>query len=142
VVAFCIADVLFGLFCLHFSLLGSPNYAMAATADIPENAANGPGLSHRNTDRSPSTPDADYDVYPPLALKPTQLLFAGRLGGNQEFIINRDDPAQAALLQKTPDAAPFISLAQTFDLRGFREVDLWKAAFVEAIGESFQHLKA
>jgi glycerol uptake facilitator-like aquaporin len=110
---------------------------MANSADVPEKAANGPGLLHRNINKSHSTPDTDCDVYPPLTLKPTQLLFAGRLGGNQEFIIDRDDPAQAALLQKTPDAAPFMSLRQTFDLRGFREVDLWKAAFIEGIGEFF-----
>lgn len=110
---------------------------MANSTGIPEKGANGPGLMRRNTNRPQSTPNTDYDAYSPLSLKPTQLLFAGRLGGNQEFIIDRDDPAQAALLQKTPDAAPFMSLSQTFDLRGFREVDLWKAAFIEGIGELF-----
>ena len=116
---------------------------MTTSAEIPETPekpANGrlsTGLSLRKTDRSFSIPDREYDDHAPLTLKPTQLLFAGRLGGNQEFIINRHDPAQAALLQKTPDAAPFMSLTQTFDLRGLRDLDLWKAAFVEGIGECF-----
>jgi hypothetical protein len=114
---------------------------MATSADIPEKAPNGPlpaGCVSRSRNGFDSTADhTEYDPHAPL--KPTQLLFAGRLGGNQEFIINRNDPAQAALLQKTPDAAPFMSLAQTFDLRGFREVDLWKAAFIEGVGE-FLHV--
>ena len=115
-------------------------YTMATSTDHPEKPANGhlpAGLLHRNRNQSQSTPDhtdPDYDGHE-SALKPTSLLFAGRLGGNQEFIIDRNDPAHAALLQKTPDAAPFMSLRQTFDLGGFQEMDLWKAALVEGIGE-------
>lgn len=71
------------------------------------------------------------------ALKSAQLHFAGRLGGNQEFVLDRNDPAQAALLQKTPDAAPFMSIAESFDLRSFRDLNLWKAAFIEGVGELF-----
>ena len=129
---------------LSFSLLYSVPPIMVTSANIPDKADNSPlpaGLVRRNRNRARSTPDdteIDYDVHD-LALKPTQLLFAGRLGGNQEFIINRNDPAQAAVLRKTPDAAPFVSLMQTFDLRGFREVDLWKAALVEGIGEFFSY---
>ena len=113
---------------------------MATSTDHPENPANGSlsaGLIHKNSNRSHSPPDhtnLDYDG-PESALRPTSLLFAGRLGGNQEFIIDRNDPAHAALLRKTPDAAPFMSLRQTFDLGGFREMDLWKAGLIEGIGE-------
>ncbi len=71
-------------------------------------------------------------------LKPAQLLFAGRIGGNQEFIIDRRDPDQAELLRKTPDAAPFMSLKESFDLRGFSDIDLWKGAFLEGIGKSLE----
>jgi hypothetical protein len=113
---------------------------MTTPAEIPGKLANGPlsaGLSLRKTNRSFSIPNREYNGHSPLTLEPTQLLFAGRLGGNQEFIINRHDPAQAALLQKTPDAAPFMSLGQTFDLRGLWDLDLWKAAFVEGIGRFF-----
>ncbi len=53
-------------------------------------------------------------------MKPAQLLFAGRIGGNQEFIVDRHDPERAALLRKTPDAAPFMSIQEAFDLRGFQ----------------------
>ena len=30
-----------------------------------------------------------------------------------------------------------MSLRETFDLRGFRDLDLWKAAFIEGIGKFF-----
>lgn len=110
---------------------------MAASTDDPEKPANGrhPGLSHEDETGPPLTTDADYDAFSARPLKTTQLLFAGRVGGNQEFIINRHDPVQAALLRKTPDAAPFMSLADAFDLTSFRQVDLWKAAFIEGIGK-------
>jgi glycerol uptake facilitator-like aquaporin len=111
---------------------------MATAPDISKEPANSPATTPLHKFRvercvtKPDQSDTEYDFRAPL--KPTQLLFAGRLGGNQEFIINRNDPAQAALLEKTPDAAPFMSLKETFDLKGFREVDLWKAAFIEGIG--------
>jgi hypothetical protein len=62
--------------------------------------------------------------------------FAGRLGGNQEFIVNRYDPDNAALIEQIPDAAPLIPLKQIIDLRGFREPELWKAAIIEGVGMS------
>ena len=63
-------------------------------------------------------------------------LFAGRLGGNQSFVVDRNNPANAELLQKLPDAAPNLSLQESFNLRGFREADLYKAAVIEFVGES------
>ncbi|OAL28203.1 hypothetical protein AYO20_09531 [Fonsecaea nubica] len=60
--------------------------------------------------------------------------FAGRLGGNQEFTLDRSDPQNEELLKKVPDAAPNLTLKESFDLRGFREVELWKAAMVEFVG--------
>ena len=65
--------------------------------------------------------------------------FAGRLGGNQEFIVNRYDPDNAALIEQVPDAAPLIPFPQVIDLRGLREPELWKAAVSEGVG-AFSHL--
>jgi hypothetical protein len=69
--------------------------------------------------------------------------FAGRLGGNQEFTVDRSDPQNEELLKKVPDAAPNLTLEEAFDLNGFREIGLWKASLIEFIGEhSFpQHRK-
>jgi hypothetical protein len=60
--------------------------------------------------------------------------FAGRLGGNQSFILDGSNPANAELLRKVPDAAPNLNLKEMFDLGGFREVDMYKAAVVECFG--------
>ncbi|KIW83668.1 hypothetical protein Z517_02914 [Fonsecaea pedrosoi CBS 271.37] len=60
--------------------------------------------------------------------------FAGRLGGNLEFTLDRSDPQNEELLKKVPDAAPNLTLKESFDLRGFREVELWKASMVEFVG--------
>jgi hypothetical protein len=60
--------------------------------------------------------------------------FAGRLGGNQAFIIDRDDASSVAVLQDVPDASPGMTLAEQFDLGPFRSVRLWKAAVVEGMG--------
>jgi hypothetical protein len=61
--------------------------------------------------------------------------FAGRLGGNQAFILDRDDASNAAVLQDVPDAAPGMTLAEQFDLRPLRTIGLWKAAVMEGMGE-------
>jgi glycerol uptake facilitator-like aquaporin len=60
--------------------------------------------------------------------------FAGRLGGNQEFILNPKDIDHQEALKHVPDASPFITLREIFNLRGFLEPDLWKAAAVEGMG--------
>lgn len=61
--------------------------------------------------------------------------FAGRLGGNLEFVVDRSDPDNADLLTKIPDAAPNLTLDETFDMRAFKELDLYKAALIEFVGE-------
>jgi len=61
--------------------------------------------------------------------------FIGRLGGNQAFILDRDNTSNAAILQQAPDAAPGMTLAEQFDLRPFRSIGLWKAAAIEGMGE-------
>jgi hypothetical protein len=60
--------------------------------------------------------------------------FAGRLGGNQAFIVDRDDASSAVVLQDVPDASPGMTLAEQFDLGPLRSVRLWKAAVLEGMG--------
>ena len=95
-------------------------------------------------DRMPHDPESPghrprlSDMHLPSAFSGDRMaLFAGRLGGNQSFVLDRSNPANAELLQKVPDAAPNLSLRESFNLRGFREVDLYKAALIEFVGECF-----
>lgn len=67
-------------------------------------------------------------------MRPSVNVYAGRIGGNQEYILDRDDPDNKSLLERNPDAAPMIPLRQLLDLRGLRNLGLWKQAFVEGIG--------
>ena len=60
--------------------------------------------------------------------------FAGRVGGNQHFTIEADTSEKDSLLQRIPDAAPYLTWRESFDLRPFREVELWKQAAVEGYG--------
>ena len=69
------------------------------------------------------------------SLEPAIPPFAGRLGGNQDFIVDRNDPKNVDVLEKVPDAAPCMTLAEIFDFRGFLSVDLWKFAMLECIGK-------
>jgi hypothetical protein len=69
-------------------------------------------------------------------LEPAIPPFAGRLGGNQDFIVDRNDPKNVDVLERVPDAAPCMTLAEIFDLRGFLSADLWKFAMLECIGKT------
>ncbi|KFY80859.1 hypothetical protein V499_00314 [Pseudogymnoascus sp. VKM F-103] len=60
--------------------------------------------------------------------------FAGRIGANQEFSLNKDNCAHLEILQKFPDAAPWIPLRDALSLRHILQPALWKAACVEAVG--------
>lgn len=60
--------------------------------------------------------------------------FAGRIGANQQFSLDKNNCSDKALLKKYPDAAPLVPLRDTLSLRQFLEVGLWKAAAVEGIG--------
>jgi glycerol uptake facilitator-like aquaporin len=60
--------------------------------------------------------------------------FAGRLGGNQEFILDPKNIGNVQALKRVPDASPFISLPEIFSLRSLLEPGLWKAAVTEGIG--------
>ncbi|KAJ6134010.1 hypothetical protein N7523_000332 [Penicillium sp. IBT 18751x] len=66
-------------------------------------------------------------------LEPAIAPFAGRLGGNQDFIVDRHDPRNVEVLEKVPDAAPCMTLAEVFDFRGFLSPDLYKFAMLECV---------
>jgi hypothetical protein len=60
--------------------------------------------------------------------------FIGRVGGNQGFVLDRHNAANAEILKEQPDSAPCMTLREQFDLRGFRSLGLWKAALIEGVG--------
>ena len=62
--------------------------------------------------------------------------FAGRLGGQQSVILDRSDPQNAKFLEECPDASPYMTLSEQFDLRPFRTIWIWKAALLEGMGET------
>ena len=66
---------------------------------------------------------------------PTTIVpFAGRIGANQEFSVDKNNCTQIELLKKFPDAAPWISLRDALSLRHILQPELWKAATIEAVG--------
>lgn len=67
-------------------------------------------------------------------LKPAIIPFAGRIGGNQDYVVDRSNPCNAELLAKVPDAAPLTTFRDGFDVRGFLDSGVWKYALVECIG--------
>ncbi|KAJ5798164.1 uncharacterized protein N7503_007460 [Penicillium pulvis] len=67
-------------------------------------------------------------------LKPAIIPFAGRIGGNQDYVVDRSNPCNAELLAKVPDAAPLRTFRDGFDFRGFLDSGVWKYALVECIG--------
>ena len=67
--------------------------------------------------------------------EPTKIVpFAGRIGANQEFSVDKNSCAQKELLVKFPDAAPWIPLRDALSLRNILQRELWKGAVIEAIG--------
>ncbi|CAG8094754.1 unnamed protein product [Penicillium olsonii] len=75
--------------------------------------------------------EGDRKVLPaPTTIVP----FAGRIGANQEFSLDKNNCTQIELLQKFPDAAPWIPLRDALSLRHFLQPELWKAATIEAVG--------
>ena len=69
-----------------------------------------------------------------LKMRSTPLPYAGRLGGNQEFVLDPSDPDTQGLLNKVPDAAPWMSYRSTFSFAGFKQPEIWKPALIEGIG--------
>jgi hypothetical protein len=83
-----------------------------------------PILSRRVTDIPRTRPP------PQIVSRP----FAGRLGGNHEFTLSPDDPHYETTLEKTPDALPIFLWSDSFELRSFRDKELWKQALIEGWG--------
>lgn len=69
-----------------------------------------------------------------IQMRSTPLPYAGRVGGNQEFVLDPSDPENQPLLEQHPDAAPYILLRVLLSLKGFQEASLWKQALIEGIG--------
>jgi hypothetical protein len=60
--------------------------------------------------------------------------FAARVGGNHRFTLDADTPEKQRLLQRIPDAAPYLTWTENFDLQPFGEIELWKQGVVECYG--------
>lgn len=60
--------------------------------------------------------------------------FAGRIGANQEFSLDRRTCADTELLKNHPDAAPWVPLRDSLSLKQFLDIGLWRAAATEGIG--------
>lgn len=71
---------------------------------------------------------------PPL--RPEIHPFVGRIGGNQELVLDRSDPSNAEILEKAPDAAPHMTAQEGLSLQGFLNVDYWRFGLIECIGKS------
>ncbi|KAK9369801.1 aquaporin TIP4-2 [Lipomyces kononenkoae] len=67
-------------------------------------------------------------------LRPAIQPFAGRIGGNQTSVLDPSDRKNAEALKRVPDAAPHIRLRQSLDLRVLLDTELWRIAFMEAVG--------
>lgn len=68
--------------------------------------------------------------------------FAGRLGGQQTVILDRDDEKNRQILKEAPDAAPYMTFKEQYDLRPFQALGLWKAAAIEGMGKASMCRKA
>jgi hypothetical protein len=60
--------------------------------------------------------------------------FAGRIGGNQLFALRQSE----CIGDEPADARQDATWKQILDLRGFRDVGLWKNAFIEGFGLCLQ----
>lgn len=66
--------------------------------------------------------------------------FAGRVGGNQAFVVKRTIDT-SRILHDEPDAAVGMTFAEQMSLRPFRNIRLWKAALLEGCGKSHCSLR-
>ncbi|RAL08714.1 MIP transporter [Aspergillus homomorphus CBS 101889] len=80
-----------------------------------------------------TTPGSQHAHTHGHALEPATTPFAGRIGGNQDFVLDRSDPKNIDVLHRVPDAAPCMTLPEIFDLRGFLAPELWKFAMLECV---------
>ncbi|KAE8408656.1 aquaporin-like protein [Aspergillus pseudonomiae] len=60
--------------------------------------------------------------------------FAGRIGANQQFSLEKNNCTDTAILEKYPDAAPWVPWRNSLSPKQFLELGLWKAAAIEGVG--------
>lgn len=72
-----------------------------------------------------------YPTNPKIDIPP----FVGRLGGNGTATVDRCS-SNEDLLKSFPDAAPLMSLSETFSVQPFLTVGLWKSALMEGMGKN------
>jgi hypothetical protein len=87
---------------------------------------------HSTDLEKPGTVHSDHD--PVLSHRSEEVIsrpFLGRLGGNGAFTLDESDPNYDEKIRHTPDAGPSFTWKESFDLRGFLDVELWKQAFLE-----------
>lgn len=77
----------------------------------------------------------DEEKYMETVIPPLAPPFAARASMNQDFFVNRNEPKSVEPLEEVPNAAPCMSVAEIFDLRGFRSPELWKFAMLECVGK-------
>ncbi|CAG7986034.1 unnamed protein product [Penicillium salamii] len=75
----------------------------------------------------------DEEKYMETVIPPLAPPFAARASMNQDFFVNRNEPQSVEPLEEVPNAAPCMSVAEIFDLRGFRSPELWKFAMLECV---------
>lgn len=79
----------------------------------------------------PQNAMAEDDRPEKVAFRP----FVGRIGGNQDFAVSKTTPGAKQILEKTPDAGYFLTWKESLDPKGFRNIELYKSALIEAWGE-------
>lgn len=75
--------------------------------------------------------DTARDTLPDRSEQVISRPFVGRLGGNRAFTLDVADPNFDEKHRSTPDAGPSFTWKESFDLRGFVDVELWKQAILE-----------
>ena len=60
--------------------------------------------------------------------------FAGRIGANHKFSADCENRVDRDVLEKYPDAAPWVPLRDALSLKGFLQIEIWKAAVIEGVG--------
>ncbi|CZR64349.1 uncharacterized protein PAC_14247 [Phialocephala subalpina] len=78
----------------------------------------------------PSTPPLER-AQQPMEGRTRRNAFAGRLSGNQVFVLDRDASSNGTIRERMPDAAPLMSWSEQFALGSFRQLELWKAGLAE-----------
>lgn len=61
--------------------------------------------------------------------------FAGRIGGNQQFTVSRDDPEYERIKSEIPDATADVTWREIFSLQGFWQPEIWRSGLIELWGK-------